>query len=111
VDKPAVFGVECKCPFPGSLYATPVHYTIPKYYLPQILSEMRCLEVNQLYFVSFSKESTTIQKAVFDVQLWNELEAEISDVYHQEACRPSNKGNVAMNWHLNLHHTLILTLN
>ena len=52
---------------------------------------MRCLEVNQLYFVSFSKESTTIQKAVFDVQLWNELEAEISDVYHQEACRPSKK--------------------
>jgi hypothetical protein len=28
---------------------------------------------------------------VFDVQLWNELEAEISDVYHQEACRPSKK--------------------
>jgi cAMP phosphodiesterase len=52
---------------------------------------MRCLEVNQHYFVSFSKESTTIQKAVFDVQLWNELEAEISDVYHQEACRPSKK--------------------
>jgi hypothetical protein len=52
---------------------------------------MCCLEVNHLYFISFSKEPTTIQKAVFDVQLWNELEAAISDVYHQEACRPSKK--------------------
>ena len=91
VDDQAVFAVECKCPFPGSLYTTPVHYTIPKYYIPQILAEMRCLEVQNLYFVSYSKDSTTFQKATYDKELWEELEMEISEVYHKDALRPNRK--------------------
>ena len=35
-----VIGVEIKCPYPGKVYSTPVHYRLPEYYIPQILSEM-----------------------------------------------------------------------
>lgn len=62
VYMPAVFGVECKCPYPGNLYATPVPYSIPKYYIPQILAGMRCLKVDHLYYVSYSKEPQQSRK-------------------------------------------------
>ena len=35
-----VMGVEIKCPYPGKVYSAPVHYRLPEYYIPQILSEM-----------------------------------------------------------------------
>lgn len=91
VTEQATFGVECKCPFPGKTYATTVHYAIPKYYVPQVLSEMRCLETNHLYFVSYSKESTSILKASFDQELWTQLEQEASMIYHDNSSRPTRK--------------------
>ncbi|KAK3107914.1 hypothetical protein FSP39_025021 [Pinctada imbricata] len=71
------FGVEIKCPLPGKLYTTDVHYSIPWYYVPQILSEMNALNVKSLFFVSYSMESTTIQHAHFDEPIWNNIQSEI----------------------------------
>ena len=31
------FGDEIKCPFPGKIYSTPVNYSLPHYYVPQVL--------------------------------------------------------------------------
>lgn len=67
------FGVEIKCPFPGKIYSTPVHYSLPHYYVPQVLSEMDCLNVDKLYFLSYSKESMTIHQIDFDQDLWNSI--------------------------------------
>ena len=39
-----LFGVEIKCPMPGKTHTTSVHYTIPRYYIPQILIEMNALK-------------------------------------------------------------------
>ncbi|KAL5010284.1 hypothetical protein ScPMuIL_012589 [Solemya velum] len=91
----ATFGVEWKCPFPGKTYATSVHYAIPKYYVPQILSEMRCLETNHLYFVSYSEDSTTIQKASFHQELWTQLEQECAMIYDDKSSRPTRKSRTS----------------
>lgn len=53
-------GIEIKCPFPGKVYTEPVQYVIPHYYVCQILSEIHCLQVDNLYFLSYSKESMAI---------------------------------------------------
>lgn len=53
-DEHIVFGIEIKCPMPGKLYTTPIHYNIPHYYVPQILGEMHVLGVKELLFLSYS---------------------------------------------------------
>ena len=75
-----LFGVEIKCPMPDKTYTTPVHYTIPRYYIPQILSEMNALKVDQLFFLSYSKESMTVHLAEFDEELWCAIFAEIQSL-------------------------------
>ena len=35
-----LIGVEIKSPYLGKVYSAPVHYRLPEYYIPQILSEM-----------------------------------------------------------------------
>ena len=61
-----------------------VHYTIPRYYIPQILSEMNALKVNRLFYLSYSKESMTIHVAEFDEELWRDIltEVETLDLDH-----------------------------
>ena len=79
-----LFGIEIKCPVPDKTYTTPVHYTIPRYYIPQILSEMNALKANRLFFLSYSKESMTVHLAEFDEDLWSDIVQEIQslDVEH-----------------------------
>lgn len=74
------FGIEIKCPFPDKLYTTPVHYSVPTYYVPQILSEMKCLGVNKLLFLSYSKDSMAVHEAKFDHDLWDNISIEIEAV-------------------------------
>jgi hypothetical protein len=64
--------VEIKCPFPleeGS-YKPHVYYKIPKYYVPQILSEMAALGTTSLLFLCYSKDTTVVMEAYFDNDLW-----------------------------------------
>lgn len=74
------FAIEIKCPFPGKVFTTDVHYKLPNYYVPQILSEMVVLSVNRLYFLSYSKESMTIHEAAFDSETWDAIYNEIREV-------------------------------
>ena len=53
-------GIEIKCPYPGKTFTTPVHYKLPTYYVPQVLCEMAVLKVDQLLFVSYSEQSTSV---------------------------------------------------
>lgn len=79
-DEHIVFGIDIKCPMPGKLYTTPIHYNIPHYYVPQILGEMHVLGVKELLFLSYSEESMSVLKATFDEQLWEEIFSEIKSV-------------------------------
>ncbi|VDI02623.1 Hypothetical predicted protein [Mytilus galloprovincialis] len=76
-ENESLFGVEIKCPFPAKSFTTPIHYSLPARYVTQILSEMHCLAVNELYFVSYSDASTAIHLAEYDRKLWDDIFAEI----------------------------------
>ena len=64
-----LMGVEIKCPYPEKVYSAPVHYRLPEYYIPQILSEMVTLIVSSLLFVSYSSQSPVVMIAQFDNEL------------------------------------------
>lgn len=82
--------IEVKCPSPCSpgSYKVPVFYTIQKYYVPQILSEMYALQTDELLFICYSHDSTTVMKATFCLKLWQAMSQEIESVY---GCNASPK--------------------
>jgi hypothetical protein len=47
-----LYTIEIKCPIPGKSFTTPVHYEVPSYYIPQVLSEMKALSVMQTLYIS-----------------------------------------------------------
>ena len=77
VDERVVAGIEIKCPYPGKIYSEPVQYEIPHYYVCQILSEMYVLQVDNLFFLSYSKESMVVLNATYDHDLWSDIHREI----------------------------------
>ena len=74
-----VFGIEIKCPYPGKVYTTPVHYKLPVRYVPPI--EMVTLNVNSLLYISYSEQSTVVLVADFDQDLWDKLCKVTTDLY------------------------------
>jgi hypothetical protein len=84
-DRP-IFAVEIKCPAPRSdiSFKTRLHYSLPKYYVPQVLSEMYALNVDKLLYVCFTSESTTVQIVQFCQELWSCICSEL-DIY---TCSP-----------------------
>ena len=91
-SSPTEYGIEIKCPFPGNKFATPVQYKLPKYYVPQVLSEMKALNTDKLYFVSYSSDSTAVHEVTYDEALWKALEKEVHNVYGAEKpVRPTRK--------------------
>ena len=76
-----VMGVEIKCPYPGKVYSAPVHYGLPEYYIPQVLSEMVALNVSSLLYVSYSNHSSVVLIAQFDNELWTDILSVVKDLY------------------------------
>jgi hypothetical protein len=79
---------EFKCPMPNKVFTTPVMYKIPTYYIPQILAEMHVLDVNELLFLSYTTESTTVLKVKHDEQLMSDIYDEARRVYLDEKVKP-----------------------
>lgn len=95
-ESQAVVGIECKCPFPGKTFTTQVFYSLPKYYVTQVLSEMYALKTDLLYVLCYSEESTTVLKVTFDADLWRDIQNEIQRVYGgQKPIRPPKKSETS----------------
>ena len=73
VNAKSSFAFEIKCPVPGKLFTTNQHYTIPQYYIPQLLAEMKALNCDKLYYVCYTPESTTVFEVLFDPLLWDDM--------------------------------------
>ena len=86
----ATHAIEIKCPT-SQAFVTPVHYSIPDRYIMQLLAEMKALEANELFYLSWSPESTAVHKVCFDPLLWNKIENEVKDIYSGPGKRPSHK--------------------
>ena len=80
-NKSNVIGIEIKCPYPDKTFTTPIHYKLPTYYVPQVLCEMAALNAEQLLFVSYSEQSTSVLKVEFDPELMNKLLSLASELY------------------------------
>lgn len=91
VDNETVKAIEIKCPLPGKQFTTDVHYKVPVYYLCQLLSEMAALKCEQLLFLSYTPESTTVHLAIFDAGLWESLYTTCLELYDTTCLRPKKK--------------------
>ena len=67
--------VEIKCPFTPltNKKILPVAYTPPNYYACQLLSEMKMIGANLLFFISCSLESTTVNVVDFSKDTWDTI--------------------------------------
>ena len=78
--------VEIKCSYPNN-HNLPVHYSLPKKYVTQMLAGMKCKRSLNCIYVCYSKESTTFFKCKFDNDLWKILWLETKDLYDTDECK------------------------
>ena len=83
--------LEIKCPFPDPKNM-PVHYSIPKYYIIQILTHMKVTNLERNLYVSCGPKSVTVIEARFAPGLWNDIWERIKVFFDKR--RPAAK-----NWH------------
>ena len=87
-----VLGVEIKCPAPKpSVFKPSVYYNVPKYYIPQVISEMSVLGSDRLIYVCYTEKSTTIHLVKFSERLWDKICHEVETVYGEENPKKTNK--------------------
>jgi hypothetical protein len=70
-ESETLYAVEIKCPVPGP-HKLPVFYTLPPYYVCQVLCEMAATGVEKLLFISYSAQSTTVLEVTMDSDLLNQ---------------------------------------
>ncbi|CAG2209236.1 unnamed protein product [Mytilus edulis] len=82
---------EFKCPKPGKQRTTDVHYTLPKYYSAQVLSQMFAKKTNSFTYISFSPDSTVFIDGKMDFDLWGDLWKMAEEIYTKDAKRPTKR--------------------
>ena len=75
-----MFEAKCRTPVENN-QCTSVYYTLSKYYVLQVLAEMKTYGCDQLLFVCWSEESTVVFETKFDEELWENVCREICEVY------------------------------
>lgn len=90
ITAPAEVAVEIKCPRPAP-YKTAVQYTIPTYYIGQILAEMAACNVKKLIFVSYCEQSTAFSMVNFDKVLWDKMFDELDGTYGRDVITKSTR--------------------
>ncbi|CAG2256016.1 unnamed protein product [Mytilus edulis] len=84
IDIPTpVVACEFKCPSPSD-FRTPVHYDMPIRYIPQVLSEMASMNVEELIYLCWTDESSTVFRVHFDTDTWKLITEEAQNVYLKE---------------------------
>ena len=83
------FAVEAKCPFPEKVFTPVVWYTIPHRYVPQLLMEMKALNVNSLLLICWTKQSSTLFNVKFSNDLFQLMEDTIQDVFISANQKPT----------------------
>ena len=72
-DRSNVFAVEIKFLMGDKKHVLSVHYTTPKYYIAQIIFEMKALQVPKTLYCSYSKQSMVELEITFDEGLWDKM--------------------------------------
>ncbi|MEW8543590.1 MAG: YqaJ viral recombinase family protein, partial [Candidatus Thiodiazotropha sp.] len=71
----AEYAVEIKCPYPdpNNPRKLPVFYELPKYYVVQVMLEMKVLNVDKLLLVCYSAKTTVVSVVDFSKDLWQTI--------------------------------------
>lgn len=92
---------EIKYPYKNTDWKTPVHYSIPEYYIPKIIIQMGTPNeslgyyVHESIFVSLSEESSTAFTIRFDKIVWDVLSTEANVFYKgDDRTRPLKKKEI-----------------
>ena len=78
---------ELKCPFGGKQFTPTVHYSIPKYYVPQLLAEMNAASavhgspINNCIYLCWSNQSSTAFHVRNNPDLWNIMRENLVQLY------------------------------
>ncbi|MEW8545065.1 MAG: YqaJ viral recombinase family protein, partial [Candidatus Thiodiazotropha sp.] len=86
----AQFMYETKCKPPND-QTTSVYYEIPKYYVMQILGEMRSYECERLLFTVWSEQSTVVFETSFCEEIWDMAWNECCKIYDVNCPRRPSK--------------------
>jgi hypothetical protein len=86
----AICGFEFKCPVPKT-HSAQVQYSIPVYYAIQLLAQMHCLQCNELLYLSYTPESTTVFRVRFSEAVWEHVWTELSRLYGVDVVRRPTK--------------------
>ena len=86
---------ENKCKAPTS-YTPTAYYSIPQYYVTQLLCEMHAYECKELLFTCWTPQSTTVFRVQDDAELWNSCWEELTRVYDcEKKTRPTRFSTTA----------------
>lgn len=105
--------VECKCPYPKD-WSLNIHYDIPIYYSCQLLAGMKVKNAKQCWYVSYSKQSTTLLSLRYSDEVWAKVWSLIKELF--DTYRPKLPTNKNVGWlelkkvlstYLHTHSTLI----
>lgn len=78
------FVLEIKCPMGENLRVKPLHYSVPKYYACQLLSQMKACKTRFSWFVSYNKKSTVVLHVNFHLDTWKKIWHIIEDLYGED---------------------------
>lgn len=76
--------VEIKCPFNEDDELNAPHYDVPQYYVAQLLAEMSALDTQELYFISWTHRSTTLNLVRYDEHLFKDMLSVADELYGAE---------------------------
>lgn len=79
LDKDVV--IELKSPYPDGKKKMPVHYSVPKYYVPQLILEMKVVDLDLGLYASCSKQSMVVIIVHFDEELFDMIWAQIKKMF------------------------------
>jgi hypothetical protein len=75
-----ISAVEIKCPYPNERKIA-VHYSLPEYYVCQVLAEMFALKTDNLIYITYSSESAVFLRVTFDQNLWEMILSHAKSLY------------------------------
>ena len=82
---------EFKCTVLSRPFCSPVLYTIPPYYIPQLLSHMHAAQVAECVFLCWTEESSTVFLVKFDETLWLNMYDKLMALYGEAPVKPKGK--------------------
>ncbi len=97
MDGPSCMGFEFKCPIPGKQFTPDVHYSIPRYYIPQLMAEMKALGSEELVYLCYTPTTSTVFVVKFDAELWELMWSTVTSIYgSSSATKPKRKSPVTV---------------